>query len=181
MLITATAVVAGTSGLAQRTKVISDATIDSRLYAQAVADDEAERQALPPLSVTATLNEIDPDDAATLGIPARPDFATGDTIYVYHPEALLEDRTVETEVAGETVWPRPMRVQEKAREHSGPGWRIQMVEPDGSVWDLPDVIWSDEDSTTLTLGDRRPPEIGIDAAGQAEGVQYLRDRAGRPR
>lgn len=181
MLITATAVVAGTSGLAQRTKVISDATIDSRLYAQAVADDEAERQALPPLSVTATLNEIDPADAATLGIPARPDFATGDTIYVYHPEALLEDRTVETEVAGETVWPRPMRVQEKAREHSGPGWRIQMVEPDGSVWDLPDVIWSDEDSTTLTLGDRRPPEIGIDSAGQAEGVQYLRDRAGRPR
>lgn len=180
-LITASSTVAGTESIAQRTEVISSGTIDSIRFAQALADDEAERRALPPLSITATLNEIDPDDAATLGIPARADFGTGDTIYVFHPEALLTDDANETEVAGETVKPRALRVQERSREHSGPGWRIEMVEADGTVWDLPDVIWSDEDSTTLTLGDRRPPEAGIDSQGLPEGVQYLADRLSRPR
>jgi hypothetical protein len=164
----------------QRWRQVNDGSIDSRLFAQAVADDEALREARPAITVTAKLNELDADTAATLGVAERPPFAEGDTVYAYYPEAGLRHEDYETEVGGETVWPRPVQVLGIERSHAGPGWRIEMVEPDGSTWDLPGVIWSAAEETTLTLGDRLPV-WKADPMGLAAGRQYLSDRKARRR
>lgn len=164
----------------QRWRQVIDGSIDHRLFAQAVADDEALREARPAISITAKLNELDAATATALGITERPAFATGDTVYVYYPEAGLRHEGYEVEVAGETVWPRPVQVLETDRSHAGPGWRIEMVEPNGSTWDLPGVLWSPADETTVTLGDRLPV-WKADPRGVAAGQQYLADRKSRPR
>lgn len=186
MLIKAAATVPGdpeydlNGHLIQRWRQVIDGSIDHRLFAQAVADDEALRESRPAISLTAKLNELDAATATALGITERPPFATGDTVYVYHPAAGLRHEDYETEVAGETVWPRPVQVLEIDRSHADPGWRVEMVEPNGSTWDLPGVLWSPANETTLTLGDRLPV-WKADPRGVAAGQQYLADRKSRPR
>ena len=162
----------------ERTQLVSAGTVDHEGYARAYADDLADAAASPPLAVSVTLNEIDDDTAALLGIDARPAYDTGDWIYVYKPTAGLIDVANETTINGEPVFPRRVRVLERERSH-GPGYTVTMVSPLGETFELAGINY-DADRTALTVGDRLPDWV-VDPQGKAEGVQYLKDRASRPR
>lgn len=161
-----------------RTQIVSSGTIDHQGYAGAYAADLAERAANPPLAVSIILNEIDDDTAAALGIDARPAYDVGDWIYAYKPTAGLLDEANETTINGAAVFPMRVRVLDRERSH-GPGVYVTMRRPDGSTFPLPGINYG-VDRTALTVGDRLPEWV-VDPQGKAEGVQYVKDRASRPR
>ncbi len=186
VLITATAAVPGdarhdiNNRAIVRTKHISSGTVDHAGYARALAEDDAVKEANPPVFLTTKLS----------GKATRADSPPGDTIYVFYPEAGVFDNDVTTTIEGQTVHPRGVRVLERQRVH-GPshhieflkpnGTRVQFRQQDGSYGPkLPGVRWSDEDATVLSVGDRLP-SWKSDPQGKSEGEQYLRDRASRPR
>ncbi len=110
--ITATADVPGPGRFGvTRTKKVHIPTVDHVNYAQSRADDLAQQEAAPPLSLTAEINEFDEETAEMLGVSWRPPFDVGDWVYAYKPEAGLRggDDTATT-IEGETVFPRRMRV-----------------------------------------------------------------------
>lgn len=152
-----------------RVKPVSDGTVDHHGYAQAYADDLALRESEPALNLSAKLS----------GRDTRPPFSVGDWLYVYHPEAGLEDPDNVQEIEGLTVFPRRVRVLSRERAH-GPSYRIVMRRSDGTTFDLPGVRHSPEDATVLTIGDRLP-EFVVDPQGASAGQQYMKDRASRPR
>lgn len=144
--------------LVNRTKVVSDGTVDHFGYAQALADDLALKEATPPLALSATLT----------GLNTRPAFGVGDWIYVYDPDAGLEDTDYATEVDGQPVFPRRVRVLGRTRS-LGPSHHIDIRRENGTTFSLDTmtgVRWSAEDSTTLTIGDRRP-DWQADPAGRS--------------
>ncbi len=152
-----------------RVKPVSDGTVDHHGYAQAYATDLALRESEPALNLNVKLS----------GRDTRPPFDVGDWLYVYHPEAGLQDPGNVDEIEGQTVFPRRVRVLSRERA-LGPSYRIVMRRSDGSTFDLPGVLHSPEDATVLTIGDRLPEWVA-DPQGMAPGVEYLRDRASRPR
>ncbi len=162
----------------RRTQIVSAGTVDHERYARALAEDLAAQAAAPAGVVTVTLNEIDDDTAAILGIDARPAYAVGDDIYAFKPTAGLVDSTNPVMIAGRQTFPAKKRVLERVRSLPE-GWTVVMRRPDGFTMDLPGVIHG-PDQTSLMLGERLP-EWKVDPQGKAEGVQYLRDRASRPR
>ncbi len=174
--------VASASWSAPRTKRVNVANADHVGYAQAVADDLAAREAQPPLSMTVTVNELDDEDAAALGLDPRPPYAVGDWVYTYKPEAgLVGGPEHATTIEGETVFPRRDRVLSRTRERASVGstnsrYRIEMQAPDGTVFPLKGIIPSDKDLTTLVIGDRFLP-WEADPQGQSESDQYFADRA----
>lgn len=174
-LVSATAAVPGTpeydwnGALIRRTRIVSDGTVDHIGYAQALADDLAAQEAEPALSVEATLT----------GVNTRPAFREGGWIYVYDPEAGLEDVDNVTTIDGRTVFPRRVRVLGRTRE-LGPSHRIDIRRTDGTFVTLTGVRWSDKDATSLTIGDRRP-DWQADPQGHSAAVQYMRDRISAPR
>jgi hypothetical protein len=184
-LVTAIAAVPGTAETdyqgrpVNRVLPINDATVDHIGYAQALADDIAARLADPPLSVTAKLHPVDPESASLLGLNERPAHGVGEWIYVHSPEHGLSEDGHKVMIAGEWVNPRRVRIIGDNQEH-GPQYKAKVRKEDGTVVDLPGVIWSKEDSRTLTLGDR-PVEWVNDPQGGAAGSRYLRDRRAAPR
>ena len=152
-----------------RVKPVNDGTVDHHGYAQAFATDLALRESEPALNLNVKLS----------GKDTRPPFDVGSWLYVYHPEAGLKDDDNPQEIEGQTVFPRRVRVLSRERT-LGPSYRIVMRRSDGSTFSLPGVIPSPEDATVLTIGDRLP-EWQADPQGMVPGVQYLRDRASRPR
>jgi len=176
--ITAVAEVPGTAELDYnerpivRVKPVSASTVDHQGYADALAIALAAREAEPPLSVSVKLS----------GVDTRPGVREGDTIYLCHPEAGLDDPDLADPpmIEGETVFHRPVRVLSRTRS-CGPGYTAFMRRSDGSRFELPGVIWSDEDATTLVVGDRLTEvESGLDPS-QIAAVEWMRDRASRPR
>ncbi len=149
--------------------IVSAGTVDHFGYARALAEDLAAKEAEPALTLTLALS----------GNDTRPDLRVGDWVYVFHPEAGLQDTTYTDEVNGQTVFPRRVRVLTQQRQ-LGPSYRIVMREPDGTTWPLTGVLWSAEDSSVLTIGDR-VVDWQSDPQGRSEAEQYLRDRASRPR
>ena len=152
-----------------RRRNVSSGTVDHFGYASGLAYDIAEQEAEPPLSLSVKLS----------GDRTRADCPPGDWIYVYHPEAGLESPDYPTTIKGQAVLPRRVRVFERVWD-MGPGYSIVMRRSDGTTFALPGVLWSDEDATVLTVGDRLL-DWQADPQGVAEGQQYLRDRASRPR
>lgn len=172
--ITATADVPGTpetdwnGRTIRRTKIVTNAAVDHRGYAQALADDLAVAEAEPALSVTVKLS----------GVNTRPDFDEGDWIYLFNHKAGLISPDYPQMIDGVKVFPRRVRVLSAATT-CGPGWRIEVRRVNGTTFNLP-FKSSDEDATVLTVGDRLP-EWAADPQGKAEGVQYVADRKSRPR
>lgn len=170
----------------RRTKQVQISTVDHDGYAIARAEELARLEAEPPLSVTATLNELDDDTATELGEDPRPPVGVGDYVYPWKPEAGLKGGPeYATTIKGETVFPRRMRVLSRHREHvsvgsAGSRYRIEMLRPDGTTFPLVGVRPSPEDVTTLTLGDRFLP-WEADPQGTAESEQWFADRARAPR
>ena len=175
MLITALAQVGSTPQLdwnqnpIRRTRNVSDATVDHRRYAQALADDLAVDEGDPPVTVTFTL----------YGANTRPATKVGDWIYLDHPEAGFHDPTNPVDVRGRTAYPQRTRILTRSRSF-GPSHSIVVRREDGSSFALTGINWSPEDSTTLTVGDRRP-DWQRNPSGPSAGVQYTRDRLARPR
>ncbi len=174
-LITANAEVPGTTEYDYndrpivRSKPVNDGTVDHHGYAQSYADDLALRESEPALNLNAKLS----------GRDTRPAFDVGDWLYVYHPEAGLQDTTYVDEIDGQVVFPRRVRVLSRQRS-LGPSYRIVMRRSDGTTFELPGIRHSTEDATTLTIGDRLP-DWQADPQGKAAGQQYLADRKYRPR
>lgn len=186
IVITANALVPGSAEVdfhgfaSRRTEIVTDGTVDHIGYAQALATDIADRAAAPAPSVTVKLNPLDAATAATLDSYTRPDCPPGDWVYVYHPEAGLQDPDNETTIEGAPAFPVRLRIYGRQRQ-LGPSSRVALRRTNGSVLDpLPGVLFSDEDSTTLMLGDR-PPDWMSDPQGGNPGVQYVSDRKSRPR
>jgi hypothetical protein len=152
-----------------RARLVSDGTVDHRSYAQALADDLAAEEADPAVSLTFTL----------FGANSRPPTKVGDWIYVHHPEAGFEDLDNPVGMEGETVFPQRTRILTRSRS-LGPSHRIVVRREDGTEFDLPGVNWSMQDSTVLTVGERRP-DWQRNPSGPSAGVQYQRDRLARPR
>ncbi len=177
VLITATAQVPTDSAdrdlnnnLIVRTRPVSDATIDTFGYALAFAADQALKEAFPGMVVDATLT----------GMPyTRGPLDVGDWLEVYKPEAGIMDRINPKTVEGVPIFPRVMRLVARDREH-GPQYRVDMLRPDGSTFPLT-YNESAADVTKITLADRRLYEWEADPQGGSTGVQYMRDRAGKPR
>ncbi len=157
-----------------RTRPVNDATIDTFGYAEAYAVDQALREAFPGMVVAATLT------GTTTGLAtARGPLDVGDWIEVYKPESGIQDPANPRTVEGVPAFPKVLRAVAREREH-GPSFRVEMLRPDGSTFDLP-VNYSERDSTTLTLAERRLFEWEADPLGGAPGSQYTRDRASKPR
>lgn len=152
-----------------RTRLVSDSTVDHIRYAQAVADDLAAKEAEPALALEATLTGTDRVD----------NFNVGDWIYVYKPESGIEDLSNPVIIEGEAVFPRRVRVLGRTRR-LGPSHRIVIRRANGTTFDLPGVRWEDSDTTSLTIGDRRPAWKADPQSG-APGGDYLRFRASAPR
>lgn len=153
----------------RRTKNVSDGTVDHQGYAQALANDLAARELETVGLTTFTLT----------GVNSRPPCKVGDWIYVHNPQAGMEDPENPMDVNGETIFPQRLRVLSRGRTY-GPSHRIVVRREDGTTFDLPGVTWSDEDTTILTVGIRRP-DWQRNASGPSAGVQYMRDRLSRPR
>ena len=152
-----------------RTRNVSEATVDHRGYAQALADDLAEEEADPPVTLTFTL----------YGAGTRPAAKVGDWIYLDHPDAGFHDPANPVNVDGQTVFPQRTRILSRGRS-LGPSHSIVVRREDGSTFALPGINWSTEDATVLTVGERRP-DWQRNPSGPSAGVQYLRDRLARPR
>lgn len=161
-----------------RTEMVSSGTVDHVGYASALAADLAAQSAEPPLAVRIILNTLDDATATALGLDPRPKYDVGDWIYTYKPTAGLEDPDNATMIAGSEVFPRRVRVLDRDRSHP-PGWYVVLRSPTGATMLLPGVR-HDPERTTLTVGDRLP-DWQADPQGKAEGIQYLTDRASRPR
>ena len=174
-LVAASADVAGTEedwngNPANRTLLVEDSTVEALDHAQAFVADEAAALADPEQTINVTLT----------GVNTRPSFAVGDWLYLYDPESGLVDPTAaEAMVEGETVRPVRKRVLGLTRR-LGPSHRIEIRRLDGSTFDLPGVLWEDEDATSLELGERRPEFVGDSQMGDL-GRAYLRFRASSPR
>lgn len=161
-----------------RRRYVNAGTVDHFGYAQALADDLAEREAQPALVVPIVLNEIDDTTATALDVPLRPAYGVGDWIYVDKPEAGLRDLDNATMIDGTTYFPRRVRVLE--RERALLNGTIEMLRPDGTTFVLAGVTWSEASETRLVVGDRLPEWVA-DPQGRSEGVQYVEDRRSRPR
>ncbi len=191
-LITATAQVPGPVQLGAnnlpitRTKRVNLPTVDHIGYAQARADDLARQEAEPPFSLTVVVNEFDEETADTLGEDHRPPYKVGDWVYGFKPEAgLIGPAASATNIEGETVFPRRLRVLSRKRELAdigteGSRYRIEMRRPDGTTFDLPGVNPSVANVTTLTVGDRFL-QWEADPQGLSEIEQWSADRAFRGR
>lgn len=181
LLITATAQVPGPTeeGLnlnpIARRKYVSDGTVDHLGYAQARADDLAEQEANPAWAVKVTLSGTDEYE-----VDRAKAIESGQTVYLYKPDAGIIDTANETTINGVEVFPRRGRVLELQRDH-GPSYRVVMLAPDGEMWDLPGVILSEDDRTQVTVGDRLPLEWTADPQGGLASKQYTDDRQSRPR
>lgn len=151
----------------RRTRTESDATIDHRTFANALAEDDALKEATPALSLRIKLS----------GRNTAADRPPGDWVYVNRPAAGLEDESVETPWEGEGVSPRRVRIQVRERE-LGAGVTVEMRASDGSRFPLL-FNPSDQETTTLTVGDRKP-DWEADPTGQARWVQYIKDYQSRP-
>ncbi len=158
-----------------RRKYLSDGTIDHIGYAIARAEDLAEQEARPAWAAKVVLSGTDDygNDRAML-------IREGQTVYLYKPDAGIIDEDNDVTINGVEVFPRQGRALEIERDH-GPSYRIVMLEPGGGTWGLPGVLFSEDDRTQVTVGDRLPVEWTADPAGGAVGVQYTRDRQSRPR
>jgi hypothetical protein len=185
VLITATAQVPGTpevdwnGNTIRRTRPVSDGTVDHIGYAQALAADLAEKEATPALSVAVKLSVLSTATAIALGFNPRPVVKAGEWLYVYHPQAGLSDPDNATTIEGRTVYPRRVRAFTDQRT-LGPGCSIVVRREDGTTFPLPGVNWSDADTLTLVVGDRRP-NWQADPQGGPTGLQYERDRKSKPR
>lgn len=158
-----------------RRKPVTDGTIDHIGYAQARADDLADQEANPAWAVKVVLSGTD-----EYGVDRAKLIQAGETLYLYKPDAGIVDTANEAMINGVEVFPRRGRVLELQRDH-GPSYRVVMLRPDGSTWDLPGVTPSEDDRTQVTVGDRLPQEWTADPQGGAAGKQYEDDRKSRPR
>lgn len=126
-----------------RTHIIEDAVADHKALADAIASYELELLDHPSQSIRIGLS----DHRAYFER-----IVAGDSIYVYKPEAGLEDTSNEQVVDGKTVFPQRTRVWEQTI-NMGPGYRAMLRREDGSTMEIP-VNWEESTSVELEVGDR---------------------------
>lgn len=105
-------------------------------------------------------------------------FNVGDWIYIYDPQADLEDAANEMTLDdGTKIWPKKLRVLERDWTHGSEGdGRVEILREDGTTLDISEhVLWEAESSATLVLGDRLP-DFTSDPEGGPAGLQLLRLR-----
>lgn len=155
-----------------RTRLVSDATVDHIDYAVSLAEYEAARSAENRQSVRLRVSD-------TRALERLGGVKVGDWIYVYAPDAGLVDGDNEMSIEGEVVWPKRVRLISRSRK-CGNGFRAEIRTSDNDLIPLENVQWENETTAEIEVGDWRP-EFVSDPMGGAAGGQFMRYRASSPR
>lgn len=152
-----------------RTRLVTDSSVDQLAYGQTIAEEQLAANNHPVRSTVVNL----------VGARSRPAYGIGDAIYLYKPKSGLVDATRTASVRGRTINPLRARVLEMTTK-PGPKWRAVLRRQDGTEVPIGAVLWND--STTISLSVGEPPSpYALDAQGPDIEVQFLRDRAAKPR
>lgn len=107
-------------------------------------------------------------------------FVAGDTLYLYKPEAGVEDPANPMVIDERTVFPKGYRVTERLLR-PGPGFRLEFRPPGRApiVLERDAVRWEDATVAELTLGNPRASFVN-DPQGGSVAAQWRRFRASMP-
>lgn len=148
-----------------RTMLAEDSTLNhadlADSYAAYVLD-----QSRPRVTVTIQLQ----------GSGLLPPVREGDWVYVYNPEAGLEDPNQDGRLSdGTPVHPVRLRIVSLTRALSVGDHRVEIRRPDGTTWPIPSelVHWEAASGLTLELGDP-PAEFNADPQGGSAPRQWIR-------
>lgn len=153
-----------------RTRLVEDSSITFAAAANARAADELDAASAGGQSLSLELSEWS----------AWGTFDVGDWLYVYKPEALLQDLgNPMNDRSGRRVYPARKRcLSRKLTMAPGDGFEVKIRRPDGTFYDVPDrlVRWDKATRATIELGDVRV-DFTNDPQGHAAGVESVRRRA----
>lgn len=152
-----------------RKRIVEDSSIDHDAFADAFADYGLEANQEQEASTGVTLANW----------RAFGDFEVGDWVYLYKPEAGLQDLANQRTLPdGRIVFPVQKRVLVRNMQLGPEHFKIRLRKGDGTEIDVTDfVIWSEATTAELEVGSMYQ-DFTVDPQGGAAGNQFLRYRAG---
>jgi hypothetical protein len=152
-----------------RSLLVEDSTNDHQGLAEAAA----------ATSLTNNAQPVRTFDVALSDTRTYPAMKPGDWVYAHKASAgMVGAYPAETQQG--TVYAEQFRILGRRRE-LGNGYRFVLRKGPGAEMDLTPIVRTGTTRTTLTLGERRPPDITTDAAGRPLADSLLRLRASSPR
>jgi hypothetical protein len=157
-----------------RTETVTESSADHPDYAAGLAAYKASLAALPVENVR--LSASDWKAWADLG-----PLAVGSWVYVYKPDARIEDASNPIVDDGGTIWPKKLRLISR-NWHLGNDFRIEIHRPGQDNYVIPDelVHWDPDTTAEFELGDPLP-EFEAQSEGDTAYRQLVRFRASMPR